>query len=80
MAPVITELVRAIMEDTSQILPISSLMEGQLGMSDVSVSLPCIAGAKGREQVLDPRISEFEREALISSYNVLRGVIQEGGP
>lgn len=79
VAPMITELIRAILQDSRQVLPISSLMDGQFGMRDVSISLPCVIGANGREQVLEPPLSDSEREALLNSYNVLRGAIQEVG-
>jgi len=80
VAPMIVELVRAIRLDEKRILPISSLMDGgYLGIRDVALSLPCVVGAAGREKVVQLELSDEEREALLSSAQVLRGAIEEVG-
>jgi L-lactate dehydrogenase len=79
VAPMIVELIRAIRDDTKQVLPVSTLMEGQLGMRDVCLSLPTVVGKGGRERVIEPVLSEEERAALLNSYNVLREAIQSVG-
>ncbi len=80
VAPMIVELVRAIRLDEKRVLPISSLMDGgYLGIRDVALSLPCVVGAAGREKVVQLELSDEEREALLSSAQVLRGAIEEVG-
>jgi malate/lactate dehydrogenase len=55
-------------------------MDGShLGMINVTLSLPTVIGKDGPEQVLLPRMSESEQEALLNSYRVLRGAIEEVG-
>ena len=80
VAPMITELVRAIRLDEKRVIPVSTLMDGShLGMINVTLSLPTVIGKDGPEQVLLPRMSESEQEALLNSYRVLRGAIEEVG-
>lgn len=79
VAPMIVELLRAIVFDQKRILPVSTLLEGQLGMSNVALSLPCVIGRGGREQVLEPPLTDAELEALRSSYRVLREAIESVG-
>ena len=80
VAPMITELVRAIQRDERRVLPVSTLQEGKhLGMRDVCLSLPTVVGADGPEQVLLPTLSESEQTALLNSYDILRAAIQEVG-
>jgi L-lactate dehydrogenase len=80
VAPMITELVRAIRLDERRVIPCSTLMDGSiLGMKDACLSLPTVIGKNGPEQVLLPQMSASEREALLNSYNVLRGAIEEVG-
>jgi malate/lactate dehydrogenase len=47
-------------------------MEGQLGMNNMSVSLPCIVGAGGREKVLEIPMSPEEEAGVKNSHRVLR--------
>jgi L-lactate dehydrogenase len=80
VAPMITELVRAIRLDEKRVIPVSTLQDGShLGMKDACLSLPTIVGKDGTEQALLPRMSDGEQQALLNSYNVLRGAIEEVG-
>lgn len=80
VAPMITELVRAIRLDEKRVLPVSTLLDGSvLGMKDVCLSLPTIVGKDGPERVLPPRMSDAEQQALLGSYKVLREAIDEVG-
>src|SRR6266516_2296427 len=78
VAPMITELVRAIRLDEKRVIPVSTLQDGShLGMMDACLSLPIIVGKDGTEQALLPRMSDGEQQALLNSYHVLRGAIEE---
>ena len=80
VAPMITELVRAIRLDEKRVIPVSTLQDGSmLGMKDVCVSLPTIVGKGGPERVLLPKLSGDEQTALLKSAEVLRGAIEEVG-
>ena len=80
VAPMIVELVRAIRLDQKRVLPVSSLMDGEyMGIRDVSLSLPCVIGAGGREKVVHLDLTDQEREGLLGSARLLREAIQEVG-
>ncbi len=80
VAPMIVELVKAIKNDTHQILPVSTRLDGEfLGMKDVALSLPCVIGKQGRVAVIPPQLDEDEKKALTNSYNVLREALQSVG-
>jgi L-lactate dehydrogenase len=80
VAPMIVELIQAIRLDERRVLPVSTMLDGShLGMKDVCLSLPTVVGKNGPEQVLLPRLSDGERDALLNSYRVLRGAIEEVG-
>jgi L-lactate dehydrogenase len=80
VAPMITELIRAIKDDTHQVLPVSSLLNGEfLDMRQVALSLPCVIGAKGRIKLVPPPLAQDEKDGLLKSYNVLREALQSVG-
>jgi L-lactate dehydrogenase len=72
VAPSISWVVQSVIRDSKEILPISSLMDGQLGMTNMCVSLPCIVGAGGRERVLEIPLSPEEEAGVKNSHRVLR--------
>jgi L-lactate dehydrogenase len=80
VAPMIVELVKAIRDDAHQVLPVSTLLNGELlDMKQVALSLPCVIGRKGRLKVVAPPLSEDEKSGLLKSYNVLREALESVG-
>ena len=68
-------IVRAVVQDTREVLPVSTLVDGPFGIRDVCLSLPCIVGRRGVTRILEPDLSEGEAEALRASGRVIRGVL-----
>src|SRR5947209_15534829 len=80
VAPMIVELIKAIKDDTHQVLPVSTLLNGEfLDMRQVALSLPCVIGRRGRVELVPPHLSENEEAGLLKSYNVLRDALQSVG-
>ncbi len=80
VAPMIVELVKAIKDDTHQVLPVSTRLNGEfLGMKGVALSLPCVVGKQGRLAIVPPQLDDDEKQALLNSYNVLREALQSVG-
>jgi len=80
VAPMIAELIKAIKNDTHQVLPVSTLLNGEfLGMKNVALSLPCVVGKVGRLQLVPPPLSDDEKSGLLKSYAVLREALESVG-
>jgi L-lactate dehydrogenase len=80
VAPMITELIKAIRDDSRQVLPVSTLLNGEfLDMRQVALSLPCVVGRQGRVKVVPPTLSEEEKQGLLGSYKVLREALESVG-
>ena len=80
VAPMIVELIKAIKNDTHQVLPVSTLLNGEfLDMRQVALSLPCVIGKQGRIKIVPPPLSEDEKSGLLKSYNVLREALDSVG-
>jgi L-lactate dehydrogenase len=77
VALAVRRIVEAILRDENSILTVSSLLEGQYGLSEVALSLPTIVNNKGIERILDVPFSETEVEALRNSGNSLKEIIHQ---
>jgi L-lactate dehydrogenase len=75
----IRHVVEAILRDQNTILTVSTLMDGQFGLSGVCLSLPCIVDHGGVEDILMPKLSEEELGALQHSAQVLKDTIRQAG-
>jgi L-lactate dehydrogenase len=80
VAPMIVQLVKAIRDDTHQLLPVSTLLDGEvLDMRQVALSLPCVIGREGRAAIVPPPMTAEEQQGLLNSYHVLRDALSSVG-
>jgi L-lactate dehydrogenase len=68
---VIARIVRAVLEDQQNVLPVSTRPDGAYGIDDVCLSIPCVVGLEGVEKRVDPELSDEEQEALQASAEAL---------
>jgi L-lactate dehydrogenase len=72
IAACVTRICEAILRDERSVLMVSTLMTGQYGLHDVSLSTPCIIGNCGVESVLELHLNDAEQRALEDSAAVLK--------
>lgn len=72
VATAIVRICEAVIRDERAVLPVSTLLTGQYGLSDLCLSLPCVLGANGVEQILTPDLDPHEAAGLATSATVLR--------
>jgi L-lactate dehydrogenase len=72
-------IVEAVLRDQRQVLPVSSLLDGQAGITDICLSLPSVVDRLGVEMVLPSPLSEEEAAGLRHSAETVRGVIKSLG-
>ena len=75
----IKEVVEAIALDNGKMLPVSAAQNGKLGISDISLSLPTIVGRNGVVSILEPAVSDKERELLHKSAESLKATMAQLG-
>lgn len=69
----------AIIRDEKSILPISTMMHGEYGISDVVLSLPCIVGREGYETKVPIDLDQDEVASLHGSAKTLKEVLEDVG-
>ncbi|HYJ72738.1 MAG TPA: L-lactate dehydrogenase [Actinomycetota bacterium] len=72
-------IIEAVLYDQRQVLPVSSLLDGQAGIHDVCLSLPSVVDRLGVEMVLPSPLSEEEAAGLRRSAETVKGVIKSLG-
>ena len=68
----LVRIVGAVLRNERSVLSVSGLMDGAFGLRDVTLSVPCIVGAQGIEQIVTGRLTDEEMVALHQSAAVLR--------
>ncbi|WP_066424379.1 malate dehydrogenase [Anabaena sp. 4-3] len=68
-------MVESIVLNQSRLLPVATYLQGEYGLKDVVIGVPCRLGAAGIESILELNLSESEREALhISAESVRKNI------
>ena len=63
----VSELVKAIALDSKKMFPCSALLEGEYGLNDLSIGVPCILGKNGIEKIVEVKLSDAELAKLHES-------------
>ena len=71
------EIVKAVLNDSKIITPVSTLLDDVYGESGFYASLPCVVGAQGVEQVFVPDMPEAEVERWHQTCAHIRGNIDK---
>ncbi len=65
-------LVESILKDQKKMIVCAASCEGEYGMDDIMIGVPCIIGKNGIEKIVEVEISAEEREALAASEKAVR--------
>ncbi len=76
IATCVSKLVRAILTNSQEIFPVSSVLNGEYGIKNVAVSTPSILGRRGIVQELELPLDAKEKTALKKSVAVLKKAIR----
>jgi L-lactate dehydrogenase len=72
-------IIEAVLYDEHQVLPVSSLLTGYAGISDVCLSVPSVINRTGVLRVLPVPLSQDEHDGLHHSARAVRAVIEQLG-
>lgn len=67
------QMCEAIVKDSKRILPCAAWLQGEYGMSDLFLGVPCKLGRKGLEQIIEVELTSKERVDLGKSAESVRG-------
>jgi malate dehydrogenase len=70
----VLKMIKAITGNKRETLVASAYLDGEYGLKDICIGVPCIIGRKGIEKVVDIDLSEEEKKAFLASANAIRNV------
>ena len=68
----VSALVQAIGCDQKKMFPCSALLEGEFGLNDISIGVPCVLGANGIEEIVEIELNDSEKAKLMESAEGVR--------
>ena len=73
----LVRIVGTILRNERSVLTVSTVLDGEYGLTNVSLGVPSIVSQRGVERVVEANLSPRESEALSKSANFLRDAIAE---
>lgn len=73
----VSEMVRAIAQDSKKMFPCSLMLEGEYGLNDICFGVPAIIGKNGVEQIVEIELSEDEKAKFNEAAESVREVNSE---
>lgn len=76
-AVAVRRIAEAVLRDEHSVLTVSSPLQGEYGLREVALSLPCVVGAAGVERVLPLSLEGDELAALFKSAEAVHAAMME---
>tara|TARA_Y100001970_G_scaffold246437_1_gene314363 strand:+ start:96 stop:1034 length:939 start_codon:yes stop_codon:yes gene_type:complete len=70
-------MVKSIINNSDEIFPVCSWLEGQYGINDVYLGVPAKLGKDGVTEVVEFEITESEKNGLINASNAVKAKVEE---
>lgn len=72
IAQVCNEIAKAIREDSNKIFPLSTVLDGEYKLKDVSISVPCQINKDGIAKIIEVPLNSTEKKSLKESVKTIR--------
>ena len=72
----VVEMVEAVLKDKKKILPCSVFLQGEYGVHDLFVGVPCKLGGNGLEEIIEITLTPDEDVALKKSAEAVRELVE----
>lgn len=76
-AAAVVEMAESILMDKKRVLPCAALLEGEYGVNDSYVGVPCKLGGNGVEAVIELDLTSAERKQLQASLQAVKKLEQQ---
>lgn len=73
----LTRIVGTILQDQKSILTVSTLLDGEYGINDVCLSVPCLVGQEGIKQIVEAKLVDAEQALLEKSASTLQNALKQ---
>ena len=75
----LVRIVGTILQDQKSILTVSTYLDGEYGVKDVCLSVPCLVGQEGIKQIVETALLPDEQELLLKSAAALQKALGQVG-
>lgn len=71
----VLKMIECIVDDSKEVLTVSACLEGEYGLKDIAIGVPCSIGRQGIEKVVEFELSDEEKDAFDRSARAVKSSI-----
>ena len=75
----LVRIVGSILQDQRSVLPVSTLLDGEYGIRDVCLGIPCVVGQGGVREIVEAPLFPDEEKALYKSAAIMQNALKQLG-
>lgn len=79
IALAVARICEALVGDEKSVLTVSTVLEGEYGLDSVSLSVPCVVGVDGVDEIVELDLSDIEMQGLKNSAAIMREQLEKSG-
>ena len=72
----VVAMVESILKDKKRVLPCATLLNGQYGLKDLYIGVPCVLGKGGVERIIEVQLDDKETKLLNHSANAVGELVK----
>ena len=72
----VATMVEAVAKDKKLVIPVSALLEGEYGVSDLCIGVPAVIGAGGVERIVELKLDSFEQDVFSKGVSSVKEAIK----
>lgn len=76
-AAAIMEMVESFLRDKKRVIPSAALCDGEYGIKDYFIGVPCVIGSGGIEKILEIDLNPDEKDALANTLETVKKTVAE---
>ena len=73
----VAAMVDAIVRDQHRVFPVCAYVDGEYGLNDIYLGVPCIIGKNGVERIITLNLDEKEKQLLVDSAKSVKAMMNE---
>ncbi|OPX29715.1 MAG: hypothetical protein B1H08_03230 [Candidatus Omnitrophica bacterium 4484_171] len=64
------KLIEAVSKDKNEIIPVSTLLEGEYGLKDMCIGIPCIINRRGVSKIIEVKLNSSQKKELCKAKKI----------
>jgi malate dehydrogenase len=73
----VSAMIEAIARNRRAVMPVSALLDGEFGHSDICIGAPCVLGSNGVEKIIELNLNQYETEVFSEGVRSIKMAIKQ---